>query len=81
MLTKMFTVYAIRTTKDEYKWSYDEFFDTLEDAIKASCNYADWFRHLGSCTVDKILVGCGPTYKVEERWELEEGTVVDHERK
>lgn len=77
----MFTVYAIRTTKDECKWSYDELFDTLEDAIKASCNYADWFRHLGSCAVDKILVGCGLTYKVEESWELEEGIIVDHKQK
>lgn len=81
MLSKQITVYAIKTTKDEYRSSYDELFDTLEDAIDASINYADWYTSNGTCTIDKILIGCGSIYRVEERWRLDKGCIVEHEKK
>ena len=78
MLSKTITVYAIKTAKSEYSSSYDELFDTLDDAIDASPNYADWFSSRGTCTIDKMLIGCGDLYKVEECWRLREGKVIEH---
>ena len=81
MLSKPLTVYAIKTTKDEYRASYDELFDTLDDAIDASTNYADWYTSNGTCTIEKILVGCGALYRVEDYWRLEKGNIVEHGKK
>ena len=80
MLSKTITVYAIQTAKSEYSSSYDELFDTFEDAIDASLNSADWFSTRGTCTIDKILIGCGDLYEVEERWRLYEGKVIEHKK-
>ena len=81
MLSKPITVYAIKTEKDEYRASYDELFDTFDDAIEASTNYADWYTSNGTCTIDKLLIGCGPLYRVEERWRLHRGNIIEHEKK
>lgn len=78
MLNKPITVYAIKTDKDDYRSSYDEIFDTLEDAIDASFNYADWYTSRGTCTIEKILIGCGALYRVEESWRLDKGNIFEH---
>lgn len=80
MLRKPITAYAIKTTKNEYHSSYDELFDTLDEAIEASTNYADWYTSNGTCTIEKILIGYDAFYRVEESWRLDKGNVIEHEK-
>ena len=80
MLRKPITAYAIKTTKNEYSSSYDELFDTLDEAIEASTNYADWYTSNGTCTIDKLLIGCDAFYRVEESWCLDEGNIIEHKK-
>lgn len=78
MLKQPFICWAIRTTKSEKDWSYDELFDTAEEAVAASENYYDWYGHSGDCQIDRLRIGGEKVYEVLERLWLKGGYVISH---
>ena len=76
MLRNRFVIYAIETSKSEYKSSYDEFFDTFEDALNATKNYEDWYCSKGDCKIVKLIFGEGKTYNKADCWRIKDGQVV-----
>ena len=77
MLKETFEIYAIKTSKDGYHSSFDEFFDTFEEALDNSKNYSDWYRSEGNCTIVKLCFGASKTFTEDGYWKV----TVDHDGK
>ena len=75
MLRYSFVIYAIETSKSEWNSSYDEFFNTFEDALDGSKKYNDWYGS-GECSIVKLVFGEGKTYKKAACWRVKDGKVV-----
>ena len=73
-----FDLYAIRTTKDEYHSSIDEFFPSFEEAMSHRMEYADLWASKGTVTIEKYPAGSKGYYPFE-RWDIRaDGSIKEH---